>query len=133
MSLLACPRVLRSDFSMMDEQLEPNKAKEMIKGQTDSLDSSFHLSYNMVLNLLRVEDQNPLKKIARSFLQFQNTRKAPRIQTQLEEVQAQRDAIDGTIRDTKGVSRRPNSDAHCVLLGLIWIAILTCAVSFFCF
>jgi ATP-dependent RNA helicase DOB1 len=78
---------------MMDEQLEPTQAKEMIKGQSDSLDSSFHLGYNMILNLLRVEDQNPIKMMSRSFLQFQNTRKAPAIQSELESKEEERNAI----------------------------------------
>ena len=86
---------------MMDEQLEPMQAKEMIKGQADCLDSSFHLGYNMLLNLLRVEDQNPIKMIARSFLQFQNTRKAPALLGQLEAAQAKREAMEGLIRDPK--------------------------------
>jgi hypothetical protein len=38
------------------KQIEPPVAKEMIKGQSDSLNSSFHLGYNMLLNLLRVEE-----------------------------------------------------------------------------
>lgn len=87
---------------MMDEQLEPNQAKEMIKGQADSLDSSFHLGYNMILNLLRVEDQNPIKMMSRSFLQFQNTRKAPAIQKQLEEKEAERAAM--VLKDARGIA-----------------------------
>ena len=40
---------------MMDEKMEPDVAKNMVKGQSDPLNSSFHLSYNMLLNLLRFE------------------------------------------------------------------------------
>ncbi len=40
----------------MDEELEPAQAKTMIKGESDALNSSFHLGYNMLLNLLRVEE-----------------------------------------------------------------------------
>jgi ATP-dependent RNA helicase DOB1 len=40
---------------MMDEKMEPDVAKNMVKGQSDALNSSFHLSYNMLLNLLRFE------------------------------------------------------------------------------
>lgn len=87
---------------MMDEGLEPNQAKEMMKGQADCLDSSFHLGYGMLLSLLLVEDQNPTKMMARSFLQFQSTRKAPKLQGQLEEVEKKREAI--VLRDAKAVA-----------------------------
>ncbi|WAR23229.1 MTREX-like protein [Mya arenaria] len=41
-------------------------------GAADSLNSAFHLTYNMVLNLLRVEEINPEFMLERSFYQFQN-------------------------------------------------------------
>ena len=44
---------------MMDEKMEPDVAKNMVKGQSDPLNSSFHLSYNMLLNLLRFEGADP--------------------------------------------------------------------------
>ena len=101
--LLTLSVILFFSVCMMDEQLEPTQAKEMIKGQADCLDSSFHLGYNMLLNLLRVEDQNPIKMIARSFLQFQNTRKAPKIQSALDEALQRRAAMEGAVSDSKSV------------------------------
>jgi ATP-dependent RNA helicase DOB1 len=90
-------------IAMMDEQLEPVQAKEMIKGQSDCLNSAFHLGYNMLLNLLRSEDQTPAKMMARSFLQFQNTRKAPKLQGELEVLQSEREAMSGQLKDAKSV------------------------------
>lgn len=46
---------------MVDEELEPVQAKTMIKGESDSLNSSFHLGYNMLLNLLRVEEAGKIR------------------------------------------------------------------------
>ena len=40
--------------------------------QADPMNSAFHLTYNMVLNLLRVEQINPEYILERSFFQFQN-------------------------------------------------------------
>ena len=40
---------------MVDEKMEPHVAKGMLKGTSDPLISSFHLGYNMLLNLMRVE------------------------------------------------------------------------------
>ncbi|GEQ67329.1 hypothetical protein JCM33374_g993 [Metschnikowia sp. JCM 33374] len=39
---------------MIDEKMEPQVAKGMVKGQADRLDSAFHLGYNMILNLMRL-------------------------------------------------------------------------------
>lgn len=47
------------------------------QGQPDPLNSAFHLTYNMVLNLLRVEEINPEYMLERSFYQFQNNSSIP--------------------------------------------------------
>ena len=47
------------------------------KGQADPLNSAFHLTYNMVLNLLRVEEVNPEIMLEKSFYQFQNYASVP--------------------------------------------------------
>ncbi|CAH1772734.1 unnamed protein product [Owenia fusiformis] len=57
---------------MVDEKMSPGVGKTIVKGQPDSLNSAFHLTYNMVLNLLRVEEINPEYMLERSFYQFQN-------------------------------------------------------------
>ena len=48
-----------------------------VQGQPDPLNSAFHLTYNMVLNLLRVEEINPEYMLERSFYQFQNNSAIP--------------------------------------------------------
>ena len=65
---------------MCDEKLEPESAKGMVKGVADRLDSAFHLGYNMILNLLRVEGISPNAMLARSFHQFQSTVAVPRLE-----------------------------------------------------
>jgi ATP-dependent RNA helicase DOB1 len=57
---------------MCDEKMEALEAKNMIKGTADRLDSAFHLGYNMILNLMKVEGVSPEFMLERSFLQFQN-------------------------------------------------------------
>lgn len=82
---------------MFDETMKPEAAKEMFLGESNkrleilplmlyqllkmlklmiagealSIESQFHLGYNMLLNLLRVEGANPEYMIQRSFYQFQ--------------------------------------------------------------
>lgn len=64
---------------MLDEKMEPAVAKGMLKGVADRLNSAFHLSYNMILNLLRVEGISPEFMLERCFYQFQNCAKIPEL------------------------------------------------------
>ncbi|XP_050401824.2 exosome RNA helicase MTR4 [Patella vulgata] len=57
---------------MIDEKMSPAVGKNLLRGLPDPLNSAFHLTYNMVLNLLRVEEINPEYMLERSFYQFQN-------------------------------------------------------------
>ncbi|KAF8581458.1 antiviral helicase [Ramaria rubella] len=68
---------------MCDEKLEPTAAKGMIKGEADRLDSAFHLGYNMVLNLMKVEGISPEYMLERCFFQFQNNAGIPLLEDQL--------------------------------------------------
>jgi ATP-dependent RNA helicase DOB1 len=65
---------------MVDEKLEPFAAKEMIKGEADRLDSAFHLGYNMVLNLMKVEGISPEYMLERCFYQFQSAANIPTLE-----------------------------------------------------
>lgn len=58
---------------MIDEKMEPTVAKEIVRGEQDKLNSAFYLSYNMILNLMRVEGISPEFMLERCFFQFQNT------------------------------------------------------------
>lgn len=71
---------------MIDEQMEPAVAKGMVKGEADRLDSAFHLSYNMIINLLRVEGISPEFMLERCFYQFQNHEKIPELEKKFAEV-----------------------------------------------
>lgn len=55
---------------MANKKLEPEVAKAIFKGQSDPLYSSFHLGYNMLLNMMRIEDIHPEHIIVKSFHQF---------------------------------------------------------------
>ncbi|XP_017769968.1 PREDICTED: superkiller viralicidic activity 2-like 2 [Nicrophorus vespilloides] len=64
---------------MVDEKVPPSTGKEIVKGLPDAINSAFHLTYNMVLNLLRVEEINPEYMLERSFYQFQNQTSIPQL------------------------------------------------------
>lgn len=78
---------------MFDEKLEPAAAKNMVKGEADRLNSAFHLGYNMILNLMRVEGISPEYMLERCFFQFQNAASLPQLEAQLADAEARRDAI----------------------------------------
>ena len=52
---------------MVDEKMDTEVAKSMLKGHSDPLNSSFHLCYNMLINSMRIEDTDPEFIIRRSF------------------------------------------------------------------
>ena len=79
---------------MCDEKLEPSNAKGMVKGEADRLDSAFHLGYNMVLNLMRVEGISPEYMLHRCFFQHQQTESVPRLEAELKKLEAERNQIE---------------------------------------
>jgi ATP-dependent RNA helicase DOB1 len=72
---------------MVDEKMEPAVAKGMLMGKADALNSSFHLGYNMLLNLLRVEGVDPEYLIKKSFHQFQSDKSLPIKEKQLADME----------------------------------------------
>ncbi|KAF8066809.1 rRNA-processing arch domain-containing protein [Lyophyllum atratum] len=70
---------------MCDEKLEPAAAKTMVKGEADRLDSAFHLGYNMVLNLMKVEGISPEFMLERCFFQFQSSAGIPLLEDELKQ------------------------------------------------
>ena len=72
---------------MCDEKLEPDAAKGMVKGVADRLDSAFHLGYNMIINLMRVEGVSPEGMLGRCFKQFQRMHSVPNLQKEIRELE----------------------------------------------
>ncbi|XP_060529125.1 exosome RNA helicase MTR4-like isoform X2 [Cylas formicarius] len=62
---------------MVDEKIRASVVRDLVQGLSDPLNSAFHLTYNMVLNHLRVEEINPEYMLERSFYQFQNEASIP--------------------------------------------------------
>lgn len=64
---------------MIDEKMSPAVGKSLLRGKPDPINSAFHLTYNMVLNLLRVEEVNPEYMLEHSFFQFQHYLEYPNL------------------------------------------------------
>uniref|UniRef100_A0A1A9X490 Helicase ATP-binding domain-containing protein n=1 Tax=Glossina brevipalpis TaxID=37001 RepID=A0A1A9X490_9MUSC len=76
---------------MIDEKVSPAVGRGIVQGKADPINSAFHLTYNMVLNLLRVEEINPEYMLERSFFQFQNQSSIPELYKQVKEKQQELD------------------------------------------
>ncbi|VDK67315.1 unnamed protein product [Anisakis simplex] len=74
---------------MVDQQMGADIAKQIIKGTADPLNSQFRLTYNMVLNLLRVEGINPEFMLENSFYQFQNYDALPQLYENVKKKEAE--------------------------------------------
>ncbi|XP_026194047.1 exosome RNA helicase MTR4 [Cyclospora cayetanensis] len=72
---------------MFDEQVDPEEAKGLFTGGAAPLISSFHLGFNMLLNLFRIEDADPAYMISRSFAYFQQHRRSLGLHQELQELQ----------------------------------------------
>ena len=78
---------------ILDEKMEPAVAKSILYGTPDSLDSSYHVTYNMLLNLLRVEGADPDYLVRSSFHQYQQESEAPELLQRAERLQRRADLI----------------------------------------
>ncbi|XP_031173541.1 exosome RNA helicase MTR4 [Sander lucioperca] len=79
---------------MVDEKMSPAVGKQLLKGSADPLNSAFHLTYNMVLNLLRVEEINPEYMLEKSFYQFQHYRALPGVVEKIKNYEEQYHSIE---------------------------------------
>ncbi|KAK3941768.1 rRNA-processing arch domain-containing protein [Diplogelasinospora grovesii] len=88
---------------MVDGKLEPEVARGIVVGQQDRLNSAFHLGYNMILNLLRIEAISPEFMLERCFFQFQNAASVPQLEKELIALQQERDGMiipdESTVKD----------------------------------
>jgi ATP-dependent RNA helicase DOB1 len=88
---------------MVGEEMDPVVAKTIVRGEQDHLNSAFHLGYNMILNLMRVEGISPEFMLERCFKQFQNTGNVSGLEKELRELEEQKANMviedEGTIRE----------------------------------
>lgn len=71
---------------MSPERLQPTVLSQMILGTPSRLQSQFRLTYNMILNLLRVEALRVEEMIKRSFSENASQRLLPDQQKKVVEV-----------------------------------------------
>lgn len=81
-------------IQMLDEKMEPAACKAILYGEPDALNSSYRISYNMLLNMMRVEDVDPEYLLRASFHQFQKEKEVPGLLAQAAEYESEAAAID---------------------------------------
>lgn len=101
-------------IQMMDEKMEPTVCKGILYGDPDPLNSSYRISYNMLLNMLRVEDVDPEYLLRASFHQYQQESEAPALEAQADQAEAEANAIevvpDGSEEDVATVGEYVGMD-----------------------
>jgi ATP-dependent RNA helicase DOB1 len=80
-------------MQMLDQRMEPAVCKGILYGAPDPLNSSYRISYNMLLNLMRVEDVDPEYLLRASFHQFQREKDAPAVIAQAENFQSEAESV----------------------------------------
>ncbi|RHZ55363.1 hypothetical protein Glove_416g3 [Diversispora epigaea] len=78
---------------MAKQRMEPSVIKSMIFGESDYLQSAFHLKYHMILNMTRVEGLSPESILKKSFYQFQNSLNLPRLEEELRRLEKKYDSL----------------------------------------
>ena len=81
-------------IQMVDEKMEPAVCKGILYGDPDPLNSSYKISYNMLLNMMRVEDIDPEYLLRASFHQFQREKEVPALLAQAEDLDQQASQIE---------------------------------------
>jgi ATP-dependent RNA helicase DOB1 len=81
-------------IQMLDEKMEPAVCKGILYGEPDPLNSSYRISYNMLLNMMRVEDVDPEYLLRASFHQFQKEKDVPRLLEQANDYEKEAESID---------------------------------------
>lgn len=75
---------------MINETMEPAVAKDIVRGEQDKLNSAFHLGYNMILNLIRIEGIKPEFMLEHCFFQFQHSASVHSLEKELLELEQRR-------------------------------------------
>jgi ATP-dependent RNA helicase DOB1 len=78
----------------LSEKMEPAVCKGILYGDPDPLNSSYKISYNMLLNLMRVEDVEPEFLLRASFHQFQREKEAPALIAQAQDLENDAESIE---------------------------------------
>ena len=78
---------------MMHSGMDAKTVQDLLRGGAFPIHSELRISYNMLVNMLRLEDASPEDLIRSSFKQYLSEQSAPRLEAELREKKAQYDAV----------------------------------------
>mmetsp|Transcript_7777 Transcript_7777/g.11122 ORF Transcript_7777/g.11122 Transcript_7777/m.11122 type:complete len:1174 (+) Transcript_7777:54-3575(+) len=103
-------------IQMMDEKMEPDVCKGILYGDPDPLNSSYKISYNMLLNMMRVEDVDPEYLLRASFHQFQQECEVPALEQKVKSLEAQaNEIIIGSTEDEEKIGEYYNMNQQLLI------------------
>ncbi|UYV76256.1 SKIV2L2 [Cordylochernes scorpioides] len=79
---------------LVDQEVSAEGLKTVINGAASSLDSAFHVTNNMILNMMRIDGRKPENLMEKSFLHFQKLQSIPQIVEEIREVTKEIDKLD---------------------------------------
>ncbi|CAM9547544.1 unnamed protein product [Discosporangium mesarthrocarpum] len=91
-------------IQMLDEKMDPQVAKGILYGDADPLNSSYHISYNMLLNMLRVEGADPQFLVRSSFHQYQQETAAPALEEEARALEDKRATLAAGVEGEDKIS-----------------------------
>ena len=98
---------------MMEDKMQPETAKSMVKGKPDPLYSSFHVSFSMLINMARsAGGVEPEELVSKTFAQYQAERAMPELLAKAERLEAERDAIQVDGADESAVRDYLDAEAR---------------------
>lgn len=104
-------------IQMLDEKMEPAVCKGILYGDPDPLNSSYRISYNMLLNLMRVEDVEPEFLLRASFHQFQKETEVPGLIAQAEDLEKEAASVElGSEEEAKLVKEHYQLDQQLLVI-----------------
>ncbi|OAF70127.1 hypothetical protein A3Q56_02114 [Intoshia linei] len=81
---------------MLNKKMDKEEGFRMLTGKADPLNSSFYLSYTMILNMIRVSSSNVNFLLQRTFYQFQNYKSIPLLVDKFQKLKIKYDALSFT-------------------------------------
>eukprot|EP00468_Gymnochlora_sp_CCMP2014_P000583 CAMPEP_0167740514 /NCGR_PEP_ID=MMETSP0110_2-20121227/322_1 /TAXON_ID=629695 /ORGANISM="Gymnochlora sp., Strain CCMP2014" /LENGTH=927 /DNA_ID=CAMNT_0007624421 /DNA_START=56 /DNA_END=2836 /DNA_ORIENTATION=- len=82
---------------ILDDQIDKEECKTILTGKPTPLVSTFRLTYNMLLNLLRIETVNAESIIMGSFHIFQHSVSKPEMEQALKKIERAQKALEGKV------------------------------------
>lgn len=104
----------------VDSSLSVEDARRVLCGRPSPLVSRFRVTYNLLLNLMRVQTDRPDRVVGRSFHQFQTKRRLPEIEARLSRAEAAKSAVGMSAHGEQGAEYARAARTHANRASELW-------------